>query len=80
VVLKIVELALSRSEHSASLALNGTEPHVVPGRDALAVDGADNPSHGLLLHGEDVLGLGPNLVVPALSGLEGGQTDGGSAL
>ena len=80
VVLKIAELALSRSDLSASLALSRIEPHAVPGRDALAVDGADNPSHGLLLHGEDVLGLGPNLLVPALSGLEGGQTDGESAL
>ncbi len=79
VVLKIAELALSRSELSASLALSRIERHVVPGRNALAVDDADNPSYALLLSGEDVLDLGPSLVVPALSGLDGGQTDGESA-
>jgi D-alanine-D-alanine ligase len=80
VVLTIAELALSRSELSASLALSRIEPHAVPGRVALDANYSDIQPDALLLNGEGVLGLGPNLVAPALSGLEGGQTDGESAL
>ena len=80
VVLKIAELALSRSDLSASLEFDGSAPEADPGREMLNVgDGSDQQPRAVLLREEDLLGFGPNHGVPALSGLDGGQTDGGSA-
>ena len=81
VALKIVELALSRSELSASLDLDSSAPDAHPGREMLNVgDGSDQQPRAVLLREEDLPGFGPNHGVPASSGLDGGQTDGGSAL
>jgi D-alanine-D-alanine ligase len=79
VVLKIVELALNRGVLSESPELNEIESDAVRGCNTPDADGAGIQSPPPLSYGQDVLGLGPNFGVPALRGLEGRRTDGGSA-
>lgn len=80
VALKIVELALSRSEISANLDLDGSAPDAEPDREMLNVgDDSDNRPRTVLLREEGLPGFGPNHGVPAIGGLGGGRTDGQSA-
>jgi D-alanine-D-alanine ligase len=78
VVLKIVELAMRRSELLDRLELNQIEPQADLGRGSIDAGGSDKHSRARLLRGGDTLGVGPNLEIPAARSLGGGQTDGGS--
>jgi D-alanine-D-alanine ligase len=80
VALKIVELALSRSELSRNLDRKSGASRTDPGHEMRKVgDGSDQQPCAVILQEEDLPDFGPKQGVPALSDRDGGQPDGESA-